>query len=48
MKLQLRIFRLQYSSARICAAIGDISTIQCALCHKLGSEYSAQPPDYAS
>jgi hypothetical protein len=29
--LQLRIFRLQYSTERICAAIGDISTIPCAL-----------------
>jgi hypothetical protein len=29
--LQLRIFRLQNSAGRICAAIGDISTIQCAL-----------------
>jgi hypothetical protein len=28
MHLQLRIFRLQCSSERICAAIGDISTIQ--------------------
>jgi hypothetical protein len=30
MKLQLRLFRLQYSTERICAAIGDISTIQWA------------------
>jgi hypothetical protein len=29
--LQLRIFRLQYSAVGICAAIGDISTIQWAL-----------------
>jgi hypothetical protein len=28
MHLQLRIFRLQCSSERICAAIGDVSTIQ--------------------
>jgi hypothetical protein len=28
MHLQLHIFRLQYSFERICAAIGDISTIQ--------------------
>jgi hypothetical protein len=42
--LQLRIFRLQYSSARICAAIGDITTIQCATCCKLGAKYSTLPP----
>jgi hypothetical protein len=29
--LQLRTFSLQYSSERICAAIGNISAIQCAL-----------------
>jgi hypothetical protein len=38
--LQLRIFRLQYSTERICVAIGDISTIQCALYCKLGAKYS--------
>jgi hypothetical protein len=47
MNLQLRIFRLQYSSERICAAIGDISTIQCSLYCKLGTKYSAYPPVYA-
>jgi hypothetical protein len=31
MHLQLHIFRLQYSFERICAAIGDIPTIRCAL-----------------
>jgi hypothetical protein len=31
MYLQLRIFRSQYSAEHICAAIGDIMTIQCAL-----------------
>jgi hypothetical protein len=45
--LQLRIFRLQCSSERICAAIGDISTIQCSLYCKLGAKYSAHPPVYA-
>jgi hypothetical protein len=30
MYLQLRIFWPQYSAERICAAIGDITTIQCA------------------
>jgi hypothetical protein len=45
--LQLRTFRLQYSSERICAAIGNISTIQCSLYCKLGAKYSAHPPVYA-
>jgi hypothetical protein len=47
MHLQLRIFRLQCSSERICAAIGNISTIQCSLYCKLGAKYSAHPPVYA-
>jgi hypothetical protein len=42
--LQLRIFRPQYSSQRICAAIGDISTIKWALDCKHGANYSAHPP----
>jgi hypothetical protein len=29
--LQLRIFRLQYSTERICGATGEISTVQCAM-----------------
>jgi hypothetical protein len=45
--LQHRIFSLQYSSRRICAAIGNISTIQCSLYCKLGAKYSAHPPDCA-
>jgi hypothetical protein len=45
--LQLRIYRPQYSTERICAAIGDITTIQCALYCKLGAKYSAHPPVYA-
>jgi hypothetical protein len=44
MHLQLGIFRLQCSSGRICAAIGNISTIQCSLYCKLGAKYRAQPP----
>jgi hypothetical protein len=44
MYLQLHIFRLQYSTERICAAIGDISTIQCALYCKHGAKYSAHSP----
>jgi hypothetical protein len=38
---------LQYSTERICAAIGHITTIQCALYCKLGAKYSAHPPVYA-
>jgi hypothetical protein len=44
---QLHILRLQYSTKRSCAAIGDISTMQCALHCKLCAKYSAQPPDFA-
>jgi hypothetical protein len=47
MYLQLHIFRIQYSTERICAAIADISTIQCALYCKHGAKYSVQPPVYA-
>jgi hypothetical protein len=47
MNLQLRIFRPPYSAERICATIGDITTIQCALYCKLGAKYSAHPPVYA-
>jgi hypothetical protein len=47
MLLQFRIFRLQYSTERICAAIGDISTTQWALHFKFGAKYSAHPPVYA-
>jgi hypothetical protein len=43
-----RIFRLQYSADRICAATGDISTIQCALYYKHWAKYSAPPPIYAT
>jgi hypothetical protein len=44
MYLQLCIFRLQYSTERICAAIVDITTIQCALYSKLGAKKGAHPP----
>jgi hypothetical protein len=47
MYLQLHIFRIHYSTERSCAAIGDISTVQCALHCKLSAKYSAQPPVYA-
>jgi hypothetical protein len=47
MYLQICIFRLQYSTERICAAIGDISSIQWELYCNLGAEYTAHPPVYA-
>jgi hypothetical protein len=47
MNLHLHVFRLQYSTKRISAAIGDMSTIQCALYWKLCAKYSTYPPDYA-
>jgi hypothetical protein len=47
MYLQLRIFRHQYWTERICAAIVHITTIQCALYRKLVAKYSALPPVYA-
>jgi hypothetical protein len=47
MYFQHRIFRLQYSAVAICAAIVDITTIQCALYCILGAKYSAHPPVYA-
>jgi hypothetical protein len=47
MHLQFRKFWLQYSTKRIWAAIGGISTIQLALYCNLGAKYSARPPVYA-
>jgi hypothetical protein len=44
MHLQPRIFSLQYSSQRICAAIVDITSIQCALYCKFFDKYRAYPP----
>jgi hypothetical protein len=44
--LQLRICMHQYSAVGICAAIVDITSIQCALYCKLGEKYSAHPPVY--
>jgi hypothetical protein len=46
MHLQLRIFRLQYSSERICAAIADISRMLRAIYCKSGAKCSAHPPVY--
>jgi hypothetical protein len=43
MQIQFRIIRLQYSTERICAAIGDISTTPCVLYCKHGAKYSAHP-----
>jgi hypothetical protein len=45
--LQLRIFRLQYSTEAICAAIGDMPTFRCALHCQLGAKYSAHQPVHA-
>jgi hypothetical protein len=45
--LQFLIFMPQYPAVRICAAIVDITWLQCALYCKLGAKYSAQPPVYA-
>jgi hypothetical protein len=46
MHLQLRIFRLQYSSERICAAIADISRMLRATYCKPEANCSAHPPVY--
>jgi hypothetical protein len=45
--LQLRIFRLQYSTVGICDAIVDITSILSALHCKLGAKCRAHPPVYA-
>jgi hypothetical protein len=45
--LQLRMFRLQYSTAGSCAAIVDITSILWALYCKLGVKCSAHPPAFA-
>jgi hypothetical protein len=47
MYLQLGIFRLQFSTERICADIRGISTVQCALYCNLGAKYSAHLLVYA-
>jgi hypothetical protein len=46
-ELQIRTFRLQYSSERICDAIGDIPIFRCALFCKFGVKYRAHLPVYA-
>jgi hypothetical protein len=46
MLLELRTFRVQYSSERIGAVIGGISTIEWALNSRHGAKYSAHPPIY--
>jgi hypothetical protein len=45
--LQLRMFRLQYSTVGICAAVVDITSVLCALCCKLGAKCRAHPPAFA-
>jgi hypothetical protein len=47
MHLQLRIFRLHYSSQGRSPAIGGISSIQWALYCKVGANYSPHPTVYA-
>jgi hypothetical protein len=42
----LRIYMLQYSMERICAAIGDDRTFRSPLYCKLGGKYSAHHPVY--
>jgi hypothetical protein len=48
MYLQLLIFRQQYSSERMCAAIGHIPTFRCALYCKFGVKYRAHGLVYAA
>jgi hypothetical protein len=48
LQIQFLIFRLQYSTERISAAIRDMSRIQCALYRKLCAKCSAHPPDDAA
>jgi hypothetical protein len=45
--LQLHIFRPDYSTERICAAIGYNWTFRCVLYCNLGAKYSARSPVYA-
>jgi hypothetical protein len=47
MHLQVRMYRIQYSSERICAAIGDNRTFPCPLYCKFGAKYSEYPPVYS-
>jgi hypothetical protein len=48
MQLQLHIFRIQYSTKRSPAGIGDMSTIQWALYCNLCAIYSTYSPDYVT
>jgi hypothetical protein len=45
--LQLLMVRTQYATERICAAVGDILTLRCALYCRYSVKYSAHPPVYA-
>jgi hypothetical protein len=47
MYLKLLIFRPQYSTERICAAVGDIPTLRSSLYCKFGVKYSAHRLVYA-
>jgi hypothetical protein len=44
MYLQLRIFNPEYSTERICAAVGDMPISACVLFCKFCAKYRAQPP----
>jgi hypothetical protein len=44
MYLQLRIFNSEYSTERICAAVGDMPIFACVLYCKFCAKYRAHPP----
>jgi hypothetical protein len=44
MYLQLRIFNPEYSTERICAAVGDMPMFACVLYCKFCAKYRAHPP----
>jgi hypothetical protein len=44
MYIQLRIFNPEYSTQRICDAVGDMPIFACVLYCKLGAKYSSHPP----
>jgi hypothetical protein len=44
MYLQLRIYNPEYSTERICAAVGDMPISACVLYCKFYAKYRAQPP----
>jgi hypothetical protein len=48
MQLHLRIFSLEYSIERVCAAIRDIPSLRPALYCKFGVKYSTHRPVYSA